>query len=239
MQTCNKKARATLTGALALGAALLLPGAWAQDATATTPDTTATTPAAPAMGTAPTDAVDVPAASAPAPTEQTAPSTYGAPDESKSRRFRLGPEVGVYLPTNSRTRDRFGDAWLSVGLGIGPITGVTSKGQLGFDLSLNYQQHEGNRVFLLPLGLGYRVALTQNPESKTVPYAGVTGDVYLADVRSIPDNIHSGIRAGGGGSVLLGVNFGESGNLEARYQFVSHIQSFDFSGLSLRAGYRF
>lgn len=237
MQTCNKKARATLTGALALGAALLLPGAWAQDATATTPDTTATTPAAPATVTAPTDAVDVPAVSAP--TEQTAPATYGDADESKPRRFRLGPEVGVYLPTNSRTRDRFGDAWLSLGLGFGPISGITSKGQLGFDLSLNYQQHEGNRVFLLPLGLGYRVALTQNPESKTVPYAGVTGDVYLADVRSIPDNIHSGIRAGGGGSVLLGVNFGESGNLEARYQFVSHIQSFDFSGLSLRAGYRF
>lgn len=235
MQTMNKKAHATLTGALALGAALLLPGAHAQDA-ATTPDATATTPGvtAPATG-----AVDVPAATAPPMTNPPASSSDESYEKPKSNRFRLGPEVGVYLPTNSRTRDRFGAAWLSLGLGFGPITGVTSKGQLGFDLSLNYQQHEGNRVFLLPLGLGYRVALTQNPESKTVPYAGVTGDVYLADVRSIPDNIHSGIRAGGGGSVLLGVNFGESGNLEARYQFVSHIQSFDFSGLSLRAGYRF
>ncbi len=224
MLTFNKKAHATLTGALALGAALL-PGAYAQDAP-TTPDTTA-------------GAVDVPAASMPEATPQATPVTEEGADPPKSRGFRLGPEVGLYFPTNSRTRDRFGDAWLSLGLGFGPISGITSKGQLGFDLSLNYQQHNGNRVLLLPVGLGYRVALTQNPEAKTIPYAGVTGDVYLADVSAPVDNVHSGLRAGGGGSVLLGVNFGQTGNLEARYQFVSHIQSFDFSGLSLRAGYRF
>ncbi|MDQ2686358.1 MAG: hypothetical protein M3Y28_00660 [Armatimonadota bacterium] len=230
MRTRNKQANALLTGALTLAAAwLLLPGASAQDATAT-PDTTATTPN--------TSAVDAPAVTAPL-TPQIAATSDSDSDQRQSNRFHLGPEVGVYLPTNSRTRDRFGDAWLSVGLGLGSIHGVSSKGQLGFDLSLNYQQHNDNRVFLMPLGIGYRVALTQDPEAKSIPYAGVTGDVYLADVRSVPDNVHSGLRAGGGGSVLLGVNFGQTGNLEARYQFVSKIQTFDFSGLSLRAGYRF
>lgn len=238
MRTRNTKATALLTGALTLTAAWLLPGAYAQDAT-DTPDTTATAPAAPDATAAPDNsAVNTPAVTAPM-TPQISSTSDTDADQHKSNRFHLGPEVGVYLPTNSRTRDRFGDAWLSVGLGLGSIHGVSSKGQLGFDLSLNYQQHNDNRVFLMPLGIGYRVALTQDPNAKSIPYAGVTGDVYLADVRAVPDNVHSGIHAGGGGSVLLGVNFGETGNLEARYQFVSAIQTFDFSGLSLRAGYRF
>lgn len=248
MQT-RTKTRAALTGALTLAAAWLLPGAYAQDAPATPPATTApggTTPAPTATDpgaptTAPdasTGTVDVPAVTVPAPPPISSTSGEDS-DKPKSRRFRFGPEVGVYLPTNSKTRDRFGSTWLSVGLGLGPITGVSRKGQLGFDLSLQYQQHDDNRVFLLPVGLGYRVALSQNPEAKNVPYAGVTADVYIADVRSVPDNVHSGIHEAGGGSVLVGVNFGQSGNLEARYQLVSHLQSFDFSGLSLRAGYRF
>lgn len=225
-----------LTGALALAAALLLPGAYAQDATATPP--AATTPDGTTTAAPTTSAVDVPAATVPM-TPQISSTSDESTDKPKSHRFHLGPEVGVYLPTNSRTRDRFGSTWFSLGLGLGSIASVSSKGQLGFDLSLNYQQHDDNRVLLIPVGLGYRVALTQNPEAKSVPYAGVTGDIYFADVRSPVDNVGSGIREGVGGSVLLGVNFGQTGNLEARYQFVSHIQSFDFSGLSLRAGYRF
>lgn len=238
MRTRNKKSTALLTGALTLAAAWLLPGASAQDATAT-PDPTAAAPTTPDTTTTPGASTgDTPAVTAPL-TPQISSTSDTDTEQHKSHRFHLGPEVGVYLPTNSRTRDRFGDTWLSVGLGLGSIHTVSSKGQLGFDLSINYQSHNDNQVLLIPVGLGYRVALTQDPDARTIPYAGVTGDVYLADVNSPVDNIRSGIHAGGGGSVLLGVNFGETGNLEARYQVVSKIQTFDFSGLSLRAGYRF
>lgn len=178
-----------------------------------------------------------PPAATPAPV--VAPS---APDDTpshSSNRFRIGPEVGVYLPTDSKTRDRFGSSWFSLGLGFGQINSVKSAGQLGLDLNLQYQKHNGNRIFLLPVGLGYRIGLTKDPEAKTVPYAGVSGDLILADARSVQDNVHSGFKTGVGGSALIGVNFGDSGNIEARYQLTSRIKSFDYSGLSLSAGFRF
>lgn len=162
------------------------------------------------------------------------------PSDSSSSRFRIGPEVGVYLPTDGTVRDRFGKSWLSLGLGFGSFANVTDKGGLGFDLSLQYQKHGDNRVFLLPAGLGYRVALSQTDGSKGfVPYAGITGDVYFADIRAVQDNVHSGFHESGGGSLLLGANLGTSANVEARYQFVGRIKGYDFSGLSLTAGYRF
>ncbi len=71
------------------------------------------------------------------------------------------------------------------------------------------------------------------------PITASTGDLELADLRSGDYNVHSGLRTGVGGSVLAGVNFGDSGYLEARYLVVSRIKSFDLSGFNLTAGYRF
>jgi hypothetical protein len=166
------------------------------------------------------------------------PPTSTEPSSGNSHRFRLGPTVGVYLPTDSKTRNRFGSDWLSIGLGFGPISSITTKGQLGFDLNLQYQQHSGNHILMIPLGIGYRVALTNTPGARTVPYVGVTGDAYIIDLKSNPDNV-SGTHVTGGGSALIGINFGDSANIEARYQFVSKTSGFDFSGLNLTAGYRF
>lgn len=240
--------RTTLIVALALAAALLLPCAHAQTPPDATPPDTApgvaasdtATPPPPAPPMTP-DAGTTPDTTAPTAVPVTAVPASSSDDEDKprSRRFRIGPQIGVYLPTDSKTRDRFGDTWLSLGLGLGPIERLATKGHLAIDVALQYQQHSGNHVLLIPLGVGYRQPLTHNPDAKNVPYIGVTGDLYLADVRSQPDNVGSGLRSAAGGSVILGVNFGDSGNLQARYQFVSHIQSFDFSGLSLTAGYRF
>ena len=60
-----------------------------------------------------------------------------------------------------------------------------------------------------------------------------------ADITSNPDNIHNSFNVGVGASEFVGVNFGDSAFLEARYYEFSSIHSFDFSGLSLDAGYRF
>ncbi len=226
------------------GGALLLalagfdgPAARAQTPADTTPPT-ATTPApadpnAPATPT-PSDGTTTTAPSTTPPPESNNPTSSSPKRQS---RFRIGPEVGVYLPTSSKARDQFGSSWLTIGLGIGSIGRVVPQGQTSFDLQVLYQSKNGNHVFLAPVGIGYRLAVSQSGQNTL--YVGATADVYLADLRSGDYDVHSGLRTGFGGSALVGANFGDSGFLEARYLAVSPIKGFDLSGLNLTAGYRF
>ena len=98
---------------------------------------------------------------------------------------------------------------------------------------MQYQTHNGNHMFLAPLGVAYRRALNQG--GPNVAYVGVTADLDFIDIRSADYNVHSGVRTAFGASPL----FGDSGFLEARYLYVSRIKGFDLSGLNLSAGYRF
>jgi len=207
----------------ALALALTMPAAYAQGAD---------TPPAPPAATAPADTAP-PAGTTPAPAPQAPPMEQ----PKKKPRFRIGPELGVYLPTSSKARSQFGSAWVTLGLGLGSIGQVTAKGQTSLDLQILYQTKGDNHIFLAPLGVGYRTAINQSGPQTT--YVGITGDIYLADLRSGDYNVHSGLRTGAGGSVLLGENFGDTGFLEARYLYVSGIKGFDLSGLNLTAGYRF
>ncbi len=164
--------------------------------------------------------------------EQTAPTPA-----KRRNRFRIGPEVGLYLPTSSKTRSEFGSSALSLGIGLGSINKISKRGNTTLDLQVIYQSRSGNHMFLAPLGIGYRKALSQN--SATTTYLGATADIYFADIRSGRYDVHSGVRTGFGGSVLAGVNFSENGYFEARYLIVSRIKGFDLSGVNLTAGYRF
>ena len=239
---------ASLTGrilarrALAGGALLVAltafggPAARAQAPTDPTPPAT-TTPAAPT----PADPNGL-VFTTPPPTPPTPPATQGnsnpAPPPAKKRaRFRIGPEVGVYVLTSSKARSQFGSNWLTLGLGLGSIGRVSPQGQTSFDLQVLYQSRSGNHAFLAPVGIGYRTAISQGAGATV--YVGVTADLYLADLRSGDYDVHSGLRTGFGGSPLIGVNFGDSGFLEARYMAVSKIKGFDLSGLDLTGGYRF
>ena len=200
-------------------------------------------PAARAQTPADTPAPATTPSTVPAPADTTAPQVEALPPPAKSAakrssRFRFGPEVGVYLPTSSKARSQFGSSWVTLGLGLGDITRATAQGSFGFDLQILYQSRHGNHAFLAPVGVSYRRAFTETT-GDTIPYYGVTADINFADIRSGDYDVHSGIRTGFGGSALLGLSFGGSGYLEARYLAVSRIKGFDLSGLNLTAGYRF
>jgi hypothetical protein len=154
--------------------------------------------------------------------------------ESRARRFRLrvGPQVGVFLPTDSKTSDRFGDSWYSIGIGIGQIVPALPGGRLEFDMNILTKK----RALVIPLGLGYRRAFSGG---STRPYVGVSANLVLADLRSPQDNVRSGMRAGGGGSVFIGTTLSDDGFIEARYLAASRVRGFDLSGLNLTAGARF
>lgn len=223
-------------GALAL--LLALPAA-AQ----TTPDAT-TPPAAPAP-TAPVDATPpapvnptpstAPVSSAPA--DATPPPAAPQPEAPHRSRFRIGPEVGVFFLTSGKARSQFGNSAVSLGIGLGSIAQAPTHGRVALDLQIQYQSRNGNHLFLAPLGLAYRKAL--NSGGSNVAYVGATVDLDFVDIRSGDYNVHSGVRTAFGASPLIGVSFGDSGFLEARYLYVSRVKGFDLSGLNLSAGYRF
>lgn len=190
-----------------------------------TPAAMAQTPDAPPVNSTPTTAP-----------VSTAPETP-APTPKKSNRFRIGPEVGVYFLTSGKARSQFGNSALSLGLGLGSITQESTRGRLALDVQVQYQTRNGNHMFLAPLGVAYRKAL--NEGSSSTAYVGVTADLDFVDIRSGDYNVHSGVRTAFGASPLIGVSFGDSGFLEARYLYVSHVKGFDLSGLNLSAGYRF
>ena len=207
-------------GALAL--TLALPAA-AQTSADTPP---AAAPANPTPSTAPvSSAPETPAAAEP------------QPEAKPSSRFRVGPEVGVYFLTSSKARSQFGNSAVSIGFGLGSIARASTQGKVALDLQVQYQTKNGNHLFLAPLGVAYRKALNQG--TTNAAYVGVTADLDFVDIRSSDYNVHSGVRTAFGASPLIGVSFGDSGFLEARYLYVSRVKGFDLSGLNLSAGYRF
>jgi len=225
---------AITAGVFLVMAAVGAPGAMAQQ------PATPTIPAAPSDQSAPTTApapAPAPDQTAPAPVITPAPTPAPAPPPSQpSNHFYIGPEVGVFLPTSSKTSNRFGSTWYSLGLAIGPVSNVPQGGAFSFDFGVQYQSRSGNHVLLVPLGAEYRIPLSQATSAQ--PYAGVTADAYIVNLKSSVDNV-SGTQLTGGASALIGLNVGKNTNIEARYQFVSSVKGFDFSGLSLSAGYRF
>ncbi|MGI4788723.1 MAG: hypothetical protein ACRYFS_07715 [Janthinobacterium lividum] len=214
-------------GALAL--MLAMPAAMAQTP-ADAPPTPPATPAPANTNPTPSTAPESTASPTPAPASS-------QPTPKKSNRFRIGPEVGVFFLSSGKARNEFGNSAVSLGLGLGSISQASTQGRLALDLQIQYQTRDGNHLFLAPLGVAYRKALNQG--GPNVAYVGLTADLDFVDIRAGDYNVHSGVRTAFGASPLVGVSFGDSGFLEARYLYVSGVKGFDLSGLNLSAGFRF
>ncbi len=188
----------------------------------------------------PSTANPAPSTAPATPSTTTAPDTTAPdpqPEAKRKSRFRIGPEVGVFFLTSGKARSQFGNSAVSLGLGLGSIAQASTQGRLALDLQVQYQTKNGNHLFVAPLGVAYRKAL--NEGTANVTYVGATADLDIVDIRSGDFDVHSGLRTAFGASPLVGVSFGDSGFVEARYLYVSRVKGFDLSGLNLSAGYRF
>ncbi len=221
-------------GTLAL--MLALPAA-AQTPTDTPPAATAPAVPAPDTTTNPTPSTAPATPSTTEPVDASPPPAPPQPEAKHRPRFRLGPEVGVFFLTSGKARSQFGNSAVSIGLGLGSIAQASTQGRMALDLQIQYQTRGGNHLFIAPLGIAYRKAL--NAGGPNVAYVGATVDLDFVDIRSGDYNVHSGVRTAFGASPLIGISFGDSGFLEARYLYVSRVKGFDLSGLNLSAGFRF
>jgi len=187
-------------------------------------------------------------------------------DRQKPRQrnpFYIGPDFGVYLPTSSKTRARFGSAWFDIGGSFGAISSY-DRGRFDLDLHLLGHSKGADSVLFGLLGLEYRHPLlvgwdeghskkapdsqTDEPERRPnavrrrpflFPYCGISFDLMFANLQSVEENVDTRFRSGFGGAAFLGLNVGTRAYAEARYIKTSEIEGFDLSGLRLSVGYRF
>jgi hypothetical protein len=168
-----------------------------------------------------------------------APPETPTPEQEKKPRRRLviGPTIGYYFPSSARARDAFGNNFQNFGLGVGRIRPVSENGAISFDFSVVNGRNSGSRAFVIPLGVSYIRGFI--PSSRVKPYAGVSLNLFITDLRSDRYDIDSGIRTASGGSLFVGTTFSERLNLQARYYGLTPIRGINLSGWNLSAGYRF
>src|SRR5262245_34756890 len=77
-----------------------------------------------------------PANPSPPPPDNPPPAPDSGGEDQSGPQFRIGPEVGFYFPSNSKTRDAFGSRFLNIGVGLGTISQKSARGALAFDLSI-------------------------------------------------------------------------------------------------------
>jgi hypothetical protein len=171
-------------------------------------------------------------------TTATAPPQSSIPQPSSGRKYELllGPQADVYFPTSSKTQDAYGSSWTSISVGIGSAYQANPQGSISPFLTILYNTHDSNRAFLLPVGVGYEKSLSSSPTSG---YYGIDAVLLAADQLAPSYGVHSGFRYGGGVRPLVGYEFGRNAYVQGSYLFASSIKSFDFSGATIEAGFRF
>lgn len=169
-------------------------------------------------------------------------------EPADKKRFYLGPQLGVFLPTAGGTRDRFGGTWTNIGFGIGPVAAPRAKGEWNLDFTFlssrgrsftQQGQSLRSRALVIPVGAEYRLGTSADTARGPRPYVGASIGGALANVESQIDGLRSTWRTGAAASAFVGVVFNKHGYVEAHYYQMQRIAGFDFSGLNLAAGYRF
>ena len=173
----------------------------------------------------------------PTPAQPTTPPTPPAVTPHKKPRLLFGPELGLFLPTSSHTKNTFGNSWFNYGLGLGSIQRADARGGLQFDLNIISNTRSSQRAIIAPIGVAYRHSLASNVHSGA--YYGASVNYVLTQLRSDNEGILSRVRGTAGGSVFLGTTFDEKAYLQARYYAVGKVRGYDLSGLNLSLGYRF
>ncbi|BDI30747.1 hypothetical protein CCAX7_27980 [Capsulimonas corticalis] len=176
----------------------------------------------------------------------TMPSAVDTPEASKPKKHhsfpRIGVDYGTFAPADHRTKDAFGGAWTSIGLGIGAVKQPLSHGKLSFDLSIYSKKSGDTHAFMAPVGIEYRRALipyAPGHRPSLLPYAGLTLDYVATDLCVPKDDVHSRFRFTEGGSVFLGATVGGRGFVEWRYLGIGKVRGFNLSGVKFDAGIRF
>ncbi len=151
--------------------------------------------------------------------------------------YAIAVGAGVFFPTSAKVRGRFGQSWSGYGLSIVSGCRCPSCPTVGVDINFASRTSGSNYVYLLPVGVSYIYPLPVG--ANVLPYVGAGADLVFSDIRSIPDGVQSDIRMGAEFGLITGIVIFRNWQLQARYNFLSPLAGFDFSGLNLSVSVSF
>jgi hypothetical protein len=151
--------------------------------------------------------------------------------------LHLGPDVGAYFPTSPTAAARFGNTWFGFGVGLGRLEQVRQHAIARPSYDMFFQIRGSSHAFFVPLGVSYKAGFLKS--GRLEPYAGVTANYVLTDLRSDQDHIQSRFRSAWGSSFFVGTEYSRHGFVEVRYYAITRVRTLDLSGFDLKAGYRF
>lgn len=187
-------------------------------------DNTAPAPmiiAAPASE-APSDLQDVTTA----PTEETEQTR-------RKGRLVLVPAFNMYYPSSSKTQDRFGDTWPSIGVSFAWRDKNVDPRRIELRLDGMGRSSDSVKALIFPLGIGVSQRLSSS--DNFVTYAGVSANIYVGKVISVPDGVNTGWRLRAGPGAFVGANIGKRINVQGSYYGVPSLGGFGLSGFNLSA----
>lgn len=184
----------------------------------------------------------------PAPTITTAPASDEPSDlqtappattdetyqtEQRKGRLVLVPAFNMYFPSSSKTQDRFGDSWPSIGISVAWRDKNTDPRKIELRLDGMGRSSDTVKALIFPLGIGVSQRLSSS--KNLVTYAGVSANLYFGKIVSEPDNVNTGWHIMAGPGAYLGANIGKRFNVQASYYGVPSLGGFGLSGLNLSA----
>lgn len=147
-------------------------------------------------------------------------------------------EAGAYLPTSSALQDALGKQITTFSFGPGVIANPR-QGTSSPEFAFITARKNGNKLFIVPLTLGYQKNLGAGPDSQFVPYVKVGAGIAYYDY-SIRDS--SGVktaakRFGLTSNVAVGLVISKRLTVQAQYNVFSKADGLDFNGLRLTASF--
>ncbi len=151
----------------------------------------------------------------------------------------FGIKAGLYMPTQSLTRDIFGSTIFVVGLSFDDFSRQADKWRPTVDFDFISGRKDGNKFFAAPV-MASMGRVFGSPDDDFRPFVRIgAGLAYFDYSINHPDTSErfSTKRLGFGGSAEAGFFINDKFRLSAKYVLFSKTDEFDFSGLQMTATY--
>jgi hypothetical protein len=147
------------------------------------------------------------------------------------------PDLSLYYPTASKTRDRFGNAWENIGVCLKLTGNNDARDQVGLHVSYIGKSSGDGHVRMVPVRLNYTHNL--GSESKSSPYVGAGAAALFLSLKSDQERVDTDLRCLPSGSVFAGLKFGSASFAQVEYNFIPKTNGFDLSGVGVSIGVGF
>ena len=154
------------------------------------------------------------------------------PASAEKSKLTFALSGGAFMPMNSTTKDKFGDSWTRISFTTFEPE-KTAEWRFISEGGSYKLDSDTSSVSLYPISFGFERGFGENNSVR--PYMVLRAGPYYGKVRDDSLGIndkHIGLN----GNVSLGLVFSRRYYLEARYDYFSELEGYDFSGFSIYAG---